>query len=244
MDTKQFKDISNQDTPESILHRLEPVVQKFRQTQFRWVLVAIVVFAAFIGYSMIGAASNGEINGMGCAIGLGLAALIAGVIAYFRTRASFVDPLSVATKVEEAFPSLEQRLLTAVSQDKETPPAKLGFLQREVIRETRLHSRKNDWTKAAPIQQWWASGIASLVGLVVLGVVLGTLAFTQPDLNAKPTAASQQNEEVLSDIEITVVPGNAEVERGSSFVVTARFNREVPPEATLLLTDAKGQHRR
>ena len=117
--------------------------------------------------------------------------------------------------VEDRFPSLDQRLLTALSQQDD----QLGYLQQRVVKEARDHSRTHPWVEAVPSGKVIWSRLSGLAATTVLAVVLGMLA-----ISARLRFDHRVADQAAAGIK--VVPGNTKVERGSSFVVTARFRRQ------------------
>ena len=68
--------------------------------------------------------------------------------------------------------------------------------------------------------------------------IVGSLFVLTPETEATSLSASMRSQQV------TIVPGNAEIERGSSLVVTARFDGSVPDQAELICETADGSERR
>jgi len=159
-----------------------------------------------------------------------LSAVIAGLICRF----SFRDPRKVAHQIEQKFPDLEQRLLTALSQEDE----QLGYLQRRVIGEAKQHSRAYRWTDAVPTGQLAWSRLSGASAFLLLAVILTMLAVSEAAIEAETASRIERS----ADVEI--FPGNTEVERGTSLVVTAKFDGWVPDEAELVCESTDGSQRR
>ena len=202
---------------------------------------------------MIGAAQTGEANGWQVAITLGIIAAVGSAIAASFSQLSYRDPQPIAAEIEKAFPDLDQRLNTALQQtprqdsqqsspQNQMPRESLSYLQTRVIREAREHGRKHDWLTALPGKQLWLSRIAGVGAIVLLMGTLVSLA------NAKPNAqqlAAAKIAELPPKWEVIVEPGNAEIERGSSLAITARFRELMFPEdAELVCKSRDGSERR
>ena len=110
------------------------------------------------------------------------------LVAWGVTRRSFSDPRSIATKIESKFPSLQQRLLTAVSlttrQEKSA-----SYLQQRVIREACDHSQHNRWIETVPQSQLWISRVSGMSATLVMAVMLGMLFAASADPSQVGTEA-------------------------------------------------------
>ncbi len=218
---------------ESLLHRIRPVGRQFRRLRFwqTWVLiVSIALLAAFWLKSRV---DIGDIEGRSAAIGMTY--VLAGIAILAAVACSFLyrDPRRVARQIENHFPSLDQRLLTALSQRDD----KLGYLQQRVIKEARDHSRSNRWTDAVSSRALWLSRLSGLAGTAMLAGVLGLLAATTPDPRSREAARLRSMTPPI------VEPGDTEIERGSSLVVTAKFSDRSVDRGELMCEDESGQLR-
>ena len=240
MDKENLQNIFAGETYSAVMKRLSPVIRGFRQIRFWWIAALIALFAAFLGLSLIGAAKNGEVAGLQSALVLGSCSAAALVFAYFAIGESFRDPREVATKVEEHFPTLKQRLLTAISVGQE-PGQQMGFLQRRVIKEASDHSRTHRWTDAVPKAQAWCSRIAGAIGVFALVAVLTILASVKPEDPVSRNSVASLDKSQPAAPEVTVLPGDTSVERGNSLVVTARFSENAPFSATMVCTSGEGE---
>ena len=216
----------------ALLDRIMPVTRRFRARRMWWIVTLIAVIVSLLALSTISSARSGEINGTIAAGAFGGAAALGLIIAWIASRRMYRDPRPVATKIEEKFPDLNQRLLTALSQSETKDGKPLGYLQTRVIREARDHSRGNTWTDAMPASQLWLSRLFGFGSVAALVSIITTLAFAKPSSNSQGVA--NLPEQPL--IEVLVEPGNTEIERGTSLAITARFAEDVPSEAQLICT--------
>ena len=216
----------------ALLDRIRPVTRRFQSRRMWWAVTLITVFFAFLAFTAIDSARLGRVDGIRSATTIGLISLAGILIAAIFSRYAYRDPRAIATKIEDKFPNLNQRLLTALSLEKEAENNSLGYLQQRVIKEARDHSRHHDWVDVMPAGQLWSSRLAGVVSTGILAMLLGLLASVKP-MAEKQGIASLPDEPL---IQVVVQPGNTEVERGTSLAVTARFSEEAPDEAVLVCT--------
>jgi hypothetical protein len=143
----------------------------------------------------------------------------------------------VATIAREN-PDVRHLLLAAAEQEPDAKSGEFGFLQRRVIEEALRHPQTVLWeeqvarkTSSARNRQWLALAVMLLV-------------FSLADHGAVSRWRVNLNLPSLASKEITVAPGDTEVERGSGLVISARFGGQPPPEATLVLVWASGKTQR
>ena len=193
-----------------------------------WGILAIVGLLAAVWQVQAGRSLPGAAPGLAVAAAVGL--LLANILSRRIAR----DPLFVARQIEHEFPGLESRLLTALEQTPQTPEGQFGFLQEMVIQQTSQHARMHAWESTVSNSSLiWSRG-GSLVSLLLLCGALTALGMWKPP--AKPTAAGGDPLRVsaaVGDFQVTVEPGDTEVERGSSLLVLARFADQHPADIAL-----------
>ncbi len=220
---------------DALLDRIAPVTAGLRRIRFWDAFAGIAIVGGVSGWLLRQQVEEGRVAGS--TLALVLLGVVAGVaiIAALLCRLSYRDPRDVAKQIEEKFPTLDQRLLTALSQkDNE-----LGYLQQRVIKEARDHSRTHRWADTVPSGKVIWSRLSGLGATLFLAVVLGMLAVAAPDPELTLGASS-----IEESFDVEIVPGNTEVERGTSLVVTARFGGWVPDEADLVCVAEDGSERR
>jgi len=152
---------------------------------------------------------------------------ILGIIAYVLylnwkdTRSTPIDFVAAARKIEENEPSLKQALSTAIEQP--CDGTQFSFLQSRLVNEILSHPTINDW-RTAGADEYRKSKIRQLVFALPLGLIL-IAAFT-----LEPTTKERFNLTPDTPIALTVNPGDAEAERGSTVVVTAHFEGDTLPK--------------
>ena len=208
---------------ETLLDRIRPVTRRLRSVRF-WRSLAVITFCGAGCAWVIQQQMNAD-QGHSTQLGRVLLASVTGVsvVAFLLSRFSFRNPRAVAMQIEQHFPSLDQRLLTALSQNEK----ELSFLQQRVVREARDHSRKHRWAETVPTRHVvWSrlSGLSAtlLFMVLVLGLLYPSRDMAQVSAAANPVDAAR---------EMKVQPGDAQIERGSSLVVTATFEGLVPEYA-------------
>jgi hypothetical protein len=164
-----------------------------------------------------------------CAIVLAVA--IRNALAARRAR---LDYAHAARFVETHHPELALALRTALEQTPQ-PDGSFSFLQQRVVEEVLTHERENVWT--VPLRRdLRKQQRAHLAAMAAAFVVLGWIGWVE--LNAPARDARKPAISTLSSLSVS--PGDADIERGSTVLITARFEGPLPPEATLLWQQAGG----
>jgi hypothetical protein len=129
-----------------------------------------------------------------------------------------LEARQAAHLVETAHPELSALLLTAVAQTPEG--GRLGYMQEELVREA-LRRSDPRWAEVVSPRRLGLTGAAAgLAGGVVLYCAVTALL---PDL---PSFFDDE-------FGARVSPGHTEAERGTNVLVLARFDKKLPPGATL-----------
>jgi hypothetical protein len=142
----------------------------------------------------------------------------------------------VARRIEAKYPDLNAGLLAAVEQTVERPAEKLGYLQTAVIRQALDHHRRHLWDQTVSPRQLQGAKLAHAVALCLLLLVTVAFLFQThiPGLNQRAALL----EAGISDV--VVEPGDAELERGTSLLVVARFQGRVPADSSLVVLEGSG----
>ena len=221
---------------ETLLDRIRPVTRRLRSVRF-WRLLSVITFCgAGCAWLIQREVREGELNSVQWGQWLLAAVAAIALLAYLVCRLSFRNPRAVARQIEQHFPSLDQRLLTALSQREE----KLSFLQQRVVREAREHSRTHRWAETVPTRHVVSSRLSGLSASLLFVVFVLGLMFpgrVMEQVNAAANSVENENR-------IEVQPGDAQIERGTSLVVTARFGDWVPERAEVVCESEDGTQRR
>jgi hypothetical protein len=214
--------------------QLEPVARRHRRLLFRRGLALCWAGAAAVGLLFM---LVHRLTGLASALTiplLAVGAIIAVFIVWRRTRKWQPDYRLIARKIEQHQPELHALLLTAVEQQPDPVTGHWNFLQERVIREAAIESQKHNWIESVPKHR--------LVGMQLVQLAtLGVFVFVLTQLRVATTAAGSSAVWVRT---ISVTPGDALIERGTSLSVLARFKGPLPPEVTLVVRpDAKEERR-
>ncbi|NQV69701.1 MAG: hypothetical protein HQ498_06720, partial [Pseudohongiella sp.] len=157
------------------------------------------------------------------------------------------DDRRLAHYVEDHIPDLEQRLLTSLEfSDEDLINGKRGVSQqfiRQLWQDAQEHVQQQQERVASvtPARGSWVSfGSATTVVAIVLAIFLSSdVLFTAGSRLIWPFAINETVPlaQVLPDIEITVEPGDLELQRGDSVTIIARVVNAIPGSINLRLQD-------
>lgn len=221
-------------------HELSAVGSRFRLLEWWRGVSVISILLAIAGLAMLAM----QLTGQWFHPWSGWALLIGGLLCLSLTALStwfqYRDNRWIAQKVEDRFPELDQRLITTLDQFERNEGKPLDFLQHTVFQEAITHSYHNPWTNVVPDRLVHAFRSRGLVAFCLMFAAAIGLMKLPPGHNALVASQQQRTQNDLSDermdFEIKVEPGNAEVEKGTSLIVVARFGKTVPKVAELVAT--------
>jgi hypothetical protein len=146
------------------------------------------------------------------------------------------DFRALVATIEQENPQVRHLLSTAAEQEPDES-GQFGFLQLRVIEQVLTHRDRILWERS--FKQKFSSA-TNLHLLALLALLFALCLGGNPTWwHAKPGSTS-----LLFAEEITVDPGNTQVERGTGLVITARFGHTPPAEAMLVLVSASGKTQR
>jgi hypothetical protein len=216
--------------------RLGPLAKMLRLTRlFRalticWAAAAAAGLALLVLQILIG----GSFHRQTWVVPLIVGVIMAGVV-FLRKKERPDDFLDVVRNIEPRQPEVQHLLSAAAEQTPAKGSTAFSFLQLRVIEEVLAHPRQADWRRQLQ-QRLTIAQAAHLGSLLALATVILLL-----------NRGSTQGATVFGSLigeEITVTPGDAQVERGTGLVVAARFGGAPPAEATLVLNYASGKESR
>jgi hypothetical protein len=162
-----------------------------------------------------------------------LGGMIASAVVWVRHQRREPDFASVVADIEREHPDLRHLLSAAAEQEPDV--GGFRFLQLRVVDEVLAHPQRESWKRS--LEQKLAT--AKIGGLAALGAAMvALLLLAYGSGRARPVFGS------LLAREITVTPGDTQVERGSSLVISARFGGDPPAEAALVMVSASGKTQR
>jgi hypothetical protein len=208
---------------EALYERLDPVVRRDLWLR-RLRGSALVLIAAGTAALLLSAIE--ERTGWGGPAPWGvllIATIVALVLVQHQVLQRAPDLRALARMIERVHPELRALLLTAVTEATGADQGRFGYLQEQVIREAVERADARVWSRAVPRARLWAMGAAT-GGAAVLFVTLAATGIFPGLASLWPDAYG-----------LTVTPGNADAERGTTLVVLARFARQLPSRATLIL---------
>ncbi len=138
------------------------------------------------------------------------------------------DYRGVARTIEDRHPELHALLRTAVEQQPDPKSGHLHYLQQRVVAEAVEATRKRQWLDSIPASRWVGGYVIRVSGFAA--VLLAFFLIRPTPHRARPAV-----EKVATKDVVTVTPGDAELERGSGLVVLAKFHRDIPNEAILVM---------
>ena len=141
---------------------------------------------------------------------------------------------AVVAAIERDHPDARHLLAAAAEQEPNPASGEFGYMQLRVIAEVLEHPSRREWrrdlerkSRLALLQSLGAAAVfAAVLALLPLAAIRGRAALGLPMA------------------EVTVSPGDTNVERGTSLVIAAQFDGEPPPEATLVVAGASGKTQR
>lgn len=214
---------------ERILRGVQARVRAFR---FSLMLTTLALLIAVVGtlFLWMTPESRGGLDGASWL--LIFAMLVALVISIVYSYLSTRDTRRIAESVEANYPDLDARLLTSLQLEPEPTTGQYPYLERRVLRETLRHDLIHPWRQSIPTSRLLLAHVtclASIFGVLTLASLLGRW-----DVIERETLLSLVTERPsMAPGDVQIEPGNVEVERGSSVLVTARFAESVPAEVQL-----------
>lgn len=218
-----------------LIQALTGVRRQFQKLRYWQTVTVVCAFAALSAICFawlmptLSLSTNQAIIIAGCTLGL---AVVGG---WTLASQSYKNPRKVASVVEQQFPDLQERLLAAVDQAPDEN-GQYSYLQRRVVENSLAHQRQHGWQSMVSGLQINGTQFAAIA-------CAGLLFFGLGRLIGRDVPASQQQtlaELPLEGMEFRVQPGDVEVEKGFSIVVTAQFAPEsVPADVDLIASNGK-----
>ena len=216
------------------LGRLESALRRarlWRRLAWCWIAATILCVSLLVAHR--GTGGNSRLA-MTLPVILGaVAAVIVWLIEERRPR----DFRALAKALEVEHPELHPLLTTAIEQQPDHETGEFHFLQRRLINEVVTHRHQRLWSYEA--QRKLSSAV--LVQTAALVVFLAVLFASHVFAGGRHSAAVRLSSNLE---EVSVTPGDTQVERGTGLVISARFGGKPPAEATLVIITASGKTKR
>lgn len=153
--------------------------------------------------------------------------------------------LEIARLIEQRHPELNAVLLTATEKmEVSSDDLFMGRLLIEATDQSAVQNWPVTVTRKAQRKINWQMALADVVACLALA---GIVYAFWPQPNATLETLAQEVApvpiETPTDFEVTLSPGDVEIERGSRVIVEAKFGQATPAEATLVLCEIEGQER-
>jgi hypothetical protein len=222
--------------------QVQEVAERYRRL-FGWLACTVVWLAA----AMIGAAlmqiqwQFSSIAQWFAPVLLVAAVLTSAVACWLAIRPTW-DRRWTARCIEAKHPELDTLLVTAVEQEPQTGEAKFGFLQDRVFREALKHNRETAWQNDVSDGRILTIQLTGLASFGMLAFVIACLATQGAQANRVVGLAPELEPTVsITAYKMSIAPGDVDIERGTSLVVTAQFSGDLPDDAVLKVRDDSGE---
>ena len=203
------------------------VAKRIRSTRLmkrqsrRWLIAFTIALALIVSAYLVSVLAKLLI--------VGILTIIAGTLFLNRSESNRtpLDYIAAAQAIESVNPSLKQALSTAMEQgDYRRGP--LNFLQGKLIDEILDHNTINSWQQVGT-EDYKKSLFRNLAATLPIWGLLIVAFLVEPKQTERLRVIS-------SMASLTVSPGDTEAERGSTVVITARFEGESLPKDVELVT--------
>ena len=130
---------------EALRKRIQPIVER-RMSLYLAVRLAVYwLVAGVCGLALIGTNRLWGWAPPAAVVVLCVAAVLATVVTFLKTRRMRPDYRSAARNIEQQHPEARALVLAAIEQEPDGPDGQLGYLQESVIGEALKHGAKHDW---------------------------------------------------------------------------------------------------
>ena len=214
-----------------IARKLDGVAKRLRRLHFSSSLATTLLVLALIGTLLAFFRASFGWTFAGAATLLIAGGIIALVGSAAYSTWSTRDYRSVARRVEAKYPDLDARLLTALEQKPDQPEQGLNYLQETVIHETLRHEFVRGWNSTVPAWRIFFAYSASFLAAAYWVIIVFWLA--KPPHSALASNGTWETIPPGSKYVVRVDPGNADIERGTRLLVTARFTSVAPLDVDL-----------
>jgi uncharacterized protein YukE len=153
------------------------------------------------------------------------------------------SPCSLARQLERKDPSLNGLALTAAELLDKSEPT---FLDYRVVSEFTDRAATQDWPKTLLgwQRQVWTRPLIIFMALLCANLTVRVQQRVEQHYSRPAaTEVAKLPDEPSPEFSATITPGDTELERGTRLVVEATFAKEVPADATLIISELDGKER-
>jgi hypothetical protein len=204
---------------------VDSVARRYRFLQWAWVLT--IAWCVLAAVWIIGASTSEFsrlLSWQQAIVGITVVTVtLSGT--WLLSKRRYQDRRWVASQIEAAFPSLQERLITAI-QLKQTD----SFFEKSLVDDTIRHARTHDWSKVIPAGRVLLAWTCQFLSLTLAILVIARV-WKGSDVASASSVTSLMGDAML--ISPVVEPGDIECEQGSDVLVSVRFPGKVPAEAWL-----------
>jgi hypothetical protein len=203
----------------------------WRRLAFCWLAATAFCIVLFLVHEFTGWNSR-LIWALPLAVGV-----VAAIVIWANERRRPADISTLVTTLERSHPELRHLLSAAAEQQPDAASGDFHFLQRRVINEVLTHRQQHLWGESIRRKSSSAFGLQTGALIAFAIVLLISHISTHIHLFSAPSVGWLESQ-------VTVSPGNTNVERGNGLVISARFDGKPPAEAALVLVTASGKTKR
>ena len=218
---------------EALRRQMQPAVDRRKHVYLAWRMAACWLIAGLIGVVLTAIGWLWGWRSPWTVMGLFIGTFQATVWVIYRSGRLQPDYHALARDIEQRHPELQALLLAAVEQKPEGPDGQWGYMQRRVIGEAVTHATGHEWQESVSTKHLFVANLGRFAALVFLFVVLLQV--------VPPTSFVLRNSQgalTAQGYNISVSPGDTEIEQGSPVVILGRFEGKVPSSVDLFFTPA------
>jgi len=221
--------------------KLEPITQAETRLRRRWASALVLALAAVVALFFWWQHRQPEAAELSWVALVGLLGAVAMVLAIATAIAGWrkFTARELARRVEDGHPDLQLALLTAVEQEPDAD-GEFGYLQEQVIGEAINHAVNHDWVRRVSRSRLLGAGfvqaLAALAFLIGCGLMFSVSGQRERYVDETGGDGVDLPPELV-DFQISVDPGDVEIERGTRLVVEASFGDRLPGQATLVIAE-------
>jgi len=212
------------------LAQIQRSARRARAVAFSCLVATAVGVALLVLQNIAGGEIHPDLWLLPLAAGLALGGMV--LFRHARTEGEIRD---LIREFWRGRPEVRHLLAAASEQKPDAESGAYGFLQLRVIEEVLTHPGQAEWRRQLRQRRNYARIAQAGALLALLAISLALRPGKKPGSTVFLSLLGE---------EITVTPGDTNVERGTGLVIAARFGGSPPGEATLVVNSAGGKEAR